>query len=56
MGESVGRMIFSMVPLVHLDKLVSLMIELFEKSNYKSFEEYAKNKYSPILMKEQYCK
>jgi len=48
-GVSVGRMIFSMVPLVHLNETLSLVIKIFEKSGYKNFEEFAYfilNKYS----------
>ncbi len=41
-GKSVGRQLFSMVPFVHLNKVVSLIIELFELSGYTNFEEYAK--------------
>ncbi|MDD5401030.1 MAG: nitrite/sulfite reductase [Sulfurimonas sp.] len=41
-GTSVGRQLFSMVPFVHLHKVVSLIIELFELSGYRDFEEYAK--------------
>lgn len=42
-GRSVGRQLFSMVPFVHLKRVVSLVIELFELSGYGDFEEYAKN-------------
>ena len=42
-GISVGRMVFSMVPLVHLDSLITLMITMFEDSGYSDFEEYSKN-------------
>ena len=48
-GVAVGRMIFSMVPLVHLHDTLSLIITIFEKSGYKNFEEFAYfvlNKYS----------
>ena len=48
-GSSVGRQLFSMVPFVHLNSVISLVIEMFEKSEYTEFEEYAKeilNKYS----------
>jgi len=41
-GKSVGRQLFSMVPFVHLNRVVSLVIELFELSGYRDFEEYAK--------------
>ncbi len=40
-GQSIGRMIFSMVPLVHLYKTLELIIELYELSGYKNFEEFA---------------
>ncbi|MDY0123266.1 nitrite/sulfite reductase [Sulfurimonas sp.] len=42
-GESVGRQLFSMVPFVHLNETVSLLIKLFELSRYRDFEEYASN-------------
>ncbi len=40
-GASAGRQLFSMVPFVHLNSVVSLAIELFELSGYSDFEEYA---------------
>jgi len=40
-GGSVNRMIFSMVPFVHLNVVLELIIKIFEKSAYKNFEEYA---------------
>ncbi|DAB27829.1 MAG TPA: ferredoxin--nitrite reductase [Sulfurimonas sp. UBA10385] len=40
-GKSVGRQLFSMVPFVHLNSVVSLAITLFELSGYSDFEEYA---------------
>jgi ferredoxin-nitrite reductase len=40
-GASVGRQLFSMVPFVHLNETVSLVIRLFELSGYRDFEEYA---------------
>ncbi|MFA7501211.1 MAG: nitrite/sulfite reductase, partial [Sulfurimonas sp.] len=40
-GTSVGRQLFSMVPFVHLNETVSLVIKLFELSGYRNFEEYA---------------
>jgi ferredoxin-nitrite reductase len=40
-GVAVGRMIFSMVPLVHLHDTLLLIITIFEKSGYKNFEEFA---------------
>ena len=42
-GKSVGRQLFSMVPFVHLHRVVSLVIELFELSGHRDFEEYAKD-------------
>jgi ferredoxin-nitrite reductase len=42
-GGTVGRMIFSMVPFVHLDKTLSTIIDIYEKSKYKDFEDYSKN-------------
>jgi len=42
-GTSVGRQLFSMVPFVHLNTVLSLVIKLFEDSDYDEFEEYAKN-------------
>jgi len=42
-GTSVGRQLFSMVPFVHLNTVLSLVIKLFEDSAYDEFEEYAKN-------------
>lgn len=42
-GKSVGRQLFSMVPFVHLHETVSIVIDLFEQSGYKDFEEYAAN-------------
>jgi ferredoxin-nitrite reductase len=40
-GSTVGRMIFSMVPLVHLNDTLSLIIKLYEQSNHKEFEEFS---------------
>jgi ferredoxin-nitrite reductase len=40
-GRSVGRMLFSMVPLVHLHELLSLVIALYEQSGYGSFEAFS---------------
>ena len=40
-GSTVARMIFSMVPFVHLNDTLSLVIKLFEQSGHKDFEEYA---------------
>ncbi len=48
-GSSVGRMLFSMVPLVHLNTLLTLVITIFEQSAYNEFEEYSRhilNKFS----------
>ena len=48
-GISIGRELFSMVPFVHLNSVISLIIELFELSGYKDFEDYSSmvlNKYS----------
>jgi len=42
-GSSVSRQLFSMVPFVHLNTVLSLVIKLFEDSDYDEFEEYAKN-------------
>jgi len=42
-GVSINRMIFSMVPLVHLHKTLSIIIEVFKKSGYDNFEEFAYN-------------
>ena len=40
-GASTGRMLFSMVPFVHLQKLLTLVIEIYEQSEYDDFESYA---------------
>lgn len=42
-GSTVGQMIFSMVPFVHLNATLTLIIDIFEKSAYEDFEEYAHN-------------
>ncbi len=42
-GKSISRQLFSLVPFVHLKKTISLIIELFELSGEKNFEEYATN-------------
>ena len=42
-GTSTGRMLFSMVPFVHLKTLLTLVITIFEKSPYDEFESYAKD-------------
>ena len=40
-GQSVARQLFSMVPFVHLERVLTLVIELFEKSSYENFQGYA---------------
>ncbi len=40
-GECVARDIFSMVPFEHLKSLITLIIELYEKSEYEDFEQYS---------------
>lgn len=40
-GSTVGRMIFSMVPLVHLNDTLLLIIKIYEQSRHKDFEEFA---------------
>jgi ferredoxin-nitrite reductase len=40
-GLSVGRMLFSMVPLIHLHETISLIIKIYELSGYKNFEEFS---------------
>ncbi len=42
-GHTVGRMLFSMVPLVHLHKTLSLIIKIYELSGYSNFEEFSDN-------------
>jgi len=42
-GTSVGRMLFSMVPLVHLNTVLSLIITIYEQSSHKVFEEYSRH-------------
>jgi len=42
-GSTVAQMIFSMVPFVHLNATLTLIIDIFEKSGYEDFEEYAHN-------------
>jgi ferredoxin-nitrite reductase len=42
-GKSTGRQLFSMVPFVHLNSVISLAIKLFELSEYEEFEEYSAN-------------
>ena len=41
-GTSTGRQLFSMVPFVHLNTTLELVIKLFEESEYNEFEEYAR--------------
>ena len=48
-GSCVNRMIFSMVPFVHLNKTLSLIIGVYELSGERDFEDFANsvlNKYS----------
>ncbi|WP_295021023.1 nitrite/sulfite reductase [Sulfurimonas sp.] len=48
-GKATSRQLFSMVPFFHLNRVVSIIIELFELSGYDNFEEYSKkvlNRYS----------
>jgi len=40
-GKSVGRELFSMVPFIHLNKVVTLIISLYELSGYGDFETYS---------------
>ncbi len=40
-GASTARELFSMVPFVHLEDTLRLVIKLFELSGYNEFEEYA---------------
>jgi len=40
-GICIGRELFSMVPFVHLKKVVSLIISLYEKSKETKFQHYA---------------
>jgi ferredoxin-nitrite reductase len=42
-GASTARELFSMIPFVHLNNVVFLIIKLFELSEYEEFEEYAIN-------------
>jgi len=42
-GLSIGRMLFSMVPLVHLQETLELIIKLYELSEYENFEEFSLN-------------
>ncbi len=40
-GKSVGRELFSMVPFPHLNKVVTLIIELYLQHDFEDFEEYS---------------
>ena len=40
-GATTARMIYSMVPFVHLNELLELVIAIYEKSEFKDFEEYS---------------
>jgi len=40
-GSSTGRQLFSMVPFIFLDSVISLAIKFFELSSCNDFEEYA---------------
>lgn len=40
-GASTARQLFSMVPFMHLNSVVSLAIKFFELSSYNNFEEFA---------------
>ncbi len=42
-GTSVGRMLFSMVPLINLHEVLTLVIAMFEQSDYRSFEDFSRN-------------
>lgn len=42
-GKSTGRQLFSMVPFVHLNSVVSLIIKVFEQSGYTEFEIFAED-------------
>jgi len=42
-NPATNRMIFSMVPFVHLHKTVSLIINMFEQSEYMDFEKFSRN-------------
>jgi len=42
-GISTGRMLFSMVPFLHLKTLLTLIINIYEESENISFENYAKD-------------
>ncbi|MEA3372403.1 MAG: nitrite/sulfite reductase [Campylobacterota bacterium] len=40
-GSSTGRMLFSMVPFVHLNDVLTRIITIFEQSGYGDFETYS---------------
>ena len=40
-GKSVGRELFSMVPFPHLNRVVTLIIEMYASYGFKDFEEYS---------------
>ena len=40
-GATTGRMLYSMVPFVHLNELLLTVIAIYEKSNFKDFEDYS---------------
>jgi len=40
-GQNTARQLFSMVPFVHLKEVITLVVILFEKSNYQNFQLYA---------------
>jgi ferredoxin-nitrite reductase len=42
-GLSIGRMLFSMVPLVHLEETLRIIIELYELSGHNDFEDFSLN-------------
>ncbi len=42
-GTSVGRMLFTMVPLINLHEVLTLVITIFEQSGYRSFEDFSRN-------------
>ena len=48
-GATTARMIYSMVPFVHLNALLLVVISIYEKSGYRDFEDYSHkvlNRYS----------
>ena len=42
-GTSVARILFSMVPFIHLNETLTILISIYEQSDYKIFELFAKN-------------